>query len=409
MVTGTVEAVSADALAGDLFGQNITPIEIRQIAGVKEKTSAKTNSDGLQYDMTVMERINLFLSGGRIPVDELIIFSRQMQSLTRAGLPLDRALNGLQASLKNLQFRAILLDVLKGLESGQDLATALGRHPKVFSPLFLSLVSVGENTGRLDLAFQQVGKYLELEKNTKKQVKTATRYPMFVVIAIGIALAVITVFVIPSFAETFERLQAELPLETRILIGVSDFVIAWWPFMIGATLALVVAVRTWVSTPDGLMQWDRLKMRLPLAGPLFEKIALARFTRAFAMILKAGVPIVHGMTVIAGAVGNSWIGKNILAMQEGITRGESLYRTAQNSGMFTPLVLQMISVGEESGTIDELMFEVAEFYDAEVEYNLKRLSEAIEPILIVFIAGMVLVLALGVFLPIWDLSSAANR
>ncbi|OGT74684.1 MAG: MSHA biogenesis protein MshG [Gammaproteobacteria bacterium RIFCSPLOWO2_02_FULL_57_10] len=405
MVTGTMEAVSADALAGDLFGQNITPIEIRQIAGSKEKASASSPTG----ERSLIDRINLFLSGGNVPVDELIIFSRQMQSLTRAGLPLDRALNGLQASMKNQQFRLILLDVLKGLESGQDLATALGRHPKVFSQLFLSLISVGENTGRLDLALQQVGKYLELEKNTKKQIKTATRYPMFVVIAITVAMAVITVFVIPSFAETFERLQAELPLETRILIGVSDFVIAWWPFMIGGSLALTLSLRTWVKTPEGLLQWDRYKMRLPLAGSLFEQIALARFTRAFAMILKAGVPIVHGMSVVAGAVGNAWIGKNIMGMQDGVTRGESLYRTAVNSGMFTPLVLQMISVGEESGTIDELMLEVAEFYDAEVEYNLKKLSEAIEPILIVFIAGMVLVLALGVFLPIWDLSSAASR
>ncbi|MDP1930579.1 MAG: type II secretion system F family protein [Gammaproteobacteria bacterium] len=401
MVTGALEAASADVVAGDLFGQNITPIEIKQVAGLKVKKT--------EDDLTTVEKINMFLAGKKVPINELIVFARQMQSLTRAGLPLDRALNGLQASLKNPLFKSVLQDVLKGLESGQDLAAALGRHPKIFSPLFLSLVSVGENTGRLDMAFEQVGKYLELEKNTRKQIKTATRYPIFVLLTIAVALAVITVFVIPAFADTFRRLQAELPLETRILIAISDFVIAWWPFMIGGTLALVLAVRTWIRTKDGRLTWDRRKMQLPLAGTLFEQIALARFARAFAMILKAGVPIVHGMSVVAGAVGNAWISKNILGMQDGVTRGESLYRTAQNSGMFTPLVLQMLSVGEESGTIDDLMAEVAEFYDAEVEYNLKRLSEAIEPILIMIIAGMVLVLALGVFLPIWDLSSAANR
>jgi len=402
LVTGAVDAGSADAVAGDLLGQNITPIDIRQVASLRKKKATGE-------EMGAIAKINAVLAGKKIPINELIVFARQMQSLTRAGLPLDRALNGLQASLKQPVFKAVLKDVLAALEGGQDLATALGQHPKVFSPLFLSLVSVGESTGRLDMAFEQIGKYLELEKNTRKQIKSATRYPMFVVLTIAAALAIITVFVIPAFADTFQRLQAELPLETRILIGISDFMIAWWPFLLGGGLSLVVAIRSWARTEKGKLAWDRRKMQLPLAGTIFEQIALARFTRAFAMILKAGVPIVHGMSVVAGAVGNAWIAHRIIKMQDGITRGESLYRVANSSQMFTPLVLQMISVGEESGTIDELLEEVANFYDAEVEYNLKRLSEAIEPILIMVIAGMVLVLALGVFLPIWDLSSAANR
>jgi MSHA biogenesis protein MshG len=422
LVTGAVEAESVDDVAGTLFGQNITPIEIRRAARSASRSSkpeakaearpaagkaAPARRSG--NELSTIARINAFLAGKKISVDELIIFARQMQSLARAGLPLDRALNGLQASMKNLAFKAVLQNVLQGLEGGLDLATALGRHPKIFSPLFLSLVSVGENTGRLDLAFQQIGKYLELEKNTRKQVKSATRYPLFVLITIAVALVVITMFVLPAFSDTFARLQADLPLETRILIGVSDFFIAWWPHMLGSLLALVLAVRTWIQTPRGRLIWDRRKMQLPLAGPVLEQIALARFTRSFAMILKAGVPIVHGMSVVAGAVGNAWFSRRILKMQDGVSRGESLSRTATTSGMFTPLILQMIAVGEESGTIDELMAEVADFYDQEVEYNIKRISEAIEPILIVVIAGMVLVLALGVFLPIWDLSAAANR
>lgn len=423
LVTGALEAETADDVAGTLFGQNITPIEIKRTAVAR--SSAKTapsfgqkasapgaagsGSRLASPELSAIGKINSFLAGKKITINELIIFARQMQSLTKAGLPLDRALNGLQASMKNMAFKSVLQSVLQGLESGLDLATSLGRHPKIFSPLFLSLVSVGENTGRLDMAFQQIGKYLELEKNTSKQVKSATRYPLFVIVTIAVALAVITIFVIPAFADTFRRLEAELPLETRILISVSNFFVAWWPYMLGSFLALVLAIRSWIKTPGGRLIWDHRKMQLPLAGSVFEQIALARFTRAFAMILKAGVPIVHGMSVVAGAVGNAWIGKRILIMQEGVTRGESLFRTASNSNMFTPLILQMISVGEESGTIDELMSEVADFYDQEVEYNIKRLSEAIEPILIMVIAGMVLVLALGVFLPIWDLSSAASR
>jgi MSHA biogenesis protein MshG len=425
LVTGALDGESVDDVAGALFGQNITPIEIRKSGKAAARTTgntatsaasraspAATSSPANRFagpELSAIEKINAFLAGKKISINELIIFARQMQSLTKAGLPLDRALNGLQASMKNQAFKSVLQSVLQGLEGGLDLAASLGRHPKIFSPLFLSLVSVGENTGRLDMAFQQIGKYLELEKNTAKQVKSATRYPLFVLVTIAVALTVITIFVIPAFADTFRRLEAELPVETRILIAVSNFAVAWWPHILGSTLALILAVRSWIRTPKGRLTWDRRKMQLPLAGSVFEQIALARFTRAFAMILKAGVPIVHGMSVVAGAVGNAWIGKRILVMQDGVTRGESLFRTASNSNMFTPLILQMISVGEESGTIDELMAEVADFYDQEVEYNIKRLSEAIEPILIVVIAAMVLVLALGVFLPIWDLSSAASR
>ena len=429
MVSGVIDAASLDAAATALMGQGITPIDIKpgknkggnnsgstsaakSDGSVQAAKPASTRSDSKKQnfaDKDAFQALNEVFTRKKIDINELIIFSRQMQSLSKAGLPLDRALYGLQASMKNQNFKDVLRRVQAGLESGQNLSTALGQYPKIFSPLFLSLVDVGENTGRLDMAFEQIGKYLQLEKSTRKQVKSATRYPAFVVVTIAIALVLITYFVIPAFSETFLRLGAELPLETRILIGISDFVVNWWQFMLGGTVAAVVAFKVWVNSELGRLLWDEKKRLMPLAGPVFERIALARFARTFSMVMKAGVPIVHGMNVVAGAVGNQFIAKRIIRMRDGISRGESLYNTAVATNMFSPLVLQMISVGEESGTIDQLLEEVADFYDAEVEYDLKRLGEAIEPILIMFIAGMVLVLALGVFLPIWDLSSAANR
>ena len=422
LISGALEAVNLDAAASELLGQGITPIEIRAARGkVKSTPSAspvgkpapkrKTGSNssgGFRLDGDAFETLNAALKHRKITINEQIIFARQMLSLAKAGMPLDRALMGLQASSKNEAFRKVLQDVQQALESGQTLSTALGRHPKIFSNLFLALVDVGENTGRLDLAFEQIGRYLELEKNTRKQVKSATRYPSFVMVTIAVALGVITYFVIPAFADTFARLGAELPLETRILVAISDFVVNWWQFLIGGTLAAYFGFRTWVNSTVGRLLWDEIKMRLPLAGDVYERVALARFARTFSMVMKAGVPIVHGMGVVAASVGNKFVAKRILKMRDGISRGESLYNTALNAGMFSPLVLQMISVGEESGTIDQLLEEVADFYDAEVEYDLKRLGEAIEPILIMVIAGMVLILALGVFLPIWDLSSAAS-
>lgn len=407
LVTGDIDASSADEVASQLVDRAITPIEIRQVkVSVKNAKAANDRSVKNKEPVTTTEAINAFLAGRRIEITELIIFARQMYSLTKAGLPLDRALNGLQASMKNRAFKKILKDIVTSLESGTNLSSALGRHPKVFSPLFLALVNVGENTGQLDLAFKEVGRYLELEKNTRKQIKSATRYPIFVMSAIVVALAIITYFVIPAFAQTFERLGAELPFETRILIAVSDFVVAYWAYMIVGFVSCVVAWRSWINSTAGRLTWDRMKMRLPIIGAVFERIALGRFARTFGMVMRAGVPIVHGLGVVAGAVGNKFIGGRVLRMREGISRGESLYNTAVQSDMFSPLVLQMISVGEESGSIDELMAEVADFYDSEVEYDLKKLGDAIEPILIMFIAGIVLVLALGVFLPIWDLNSA---
>lgn len=409
LVTGQLQAASLNEAASDLFGSNITPIEITETrAKSSTKPSAKRPAAApVVPPKTKSRNVSLF-GGGKVEITDLIIFSRQMFSLMKAGIPLDRALRGLEASISSPSMKRILRDVVQQLEKGVDLTTAFSRHSKVFSPLYLSLLHVGESTGRLDLSFEQIGKYLELERNTAKQVKSATRYPVFVLAAIILALAVITVFVIPVFADTFQKLQADLPWQTVVLIKTSEFMVDYWMYIAIALVGAFLLFRRWVGTSEGRSRWDERKMSLPLVGSVFNRVALSRFARTFAMMMKAGVPVVQALGVIARAVGNKHVGDHILRMQDGISRGESLYSTAVKTGMFTPLVLQMIAVGEESGNVDELMQEVADFYDAEVEYDLKRVSASIEPILIVFIGGVVLVLALGVFLPIWDLASAAR-
>jgi len=410
LVSGNIDAGSADDVAAQLFGDSVTPIEIREVKArqTKAKKSPSSARIDVDPDASIIDRINAFLAGNKIELDELIMFARQMYSLTKAGLPLDRSIKGLEASQSNPVFRRVLKDVITGLENGMNLASALGRHPKVFSQLFLSLVHVGENTGRLDNAFQEIGKYLELEKSTRKQIKSATRYPLFVLAAMAAALGIITVFVIPVFSQVFDRLGADLPWQTVVLISTSDFVIKFWPLLLIAILSLIFGFNYYVNTENGRLDWDRRKLKLPLAGAVFEKIALGRFARTFSMVMGAGLPIVQGLTVVAGAVGNAYIALNVHGMREGVERGESLYRTAEKSKMFSPIILQMIAVGEETGTVDELLGEVADFYETEIEYEVKRLGDAIEPIMITFIAGLVLILALGVFLPIWDLNSAVQ-
>lgn len=426
LVTGTLDAGSADEVASRLFGDSVTPIDITQtVRGApasdrgarKKQDDARAKAKELDREKkdkaaestrstSTRENLNTLFTKKRVEDDDLIMFARQMYSLTKSGLPLDRSIKGLERSLSNPYFRKILRHVIDSLENGQTLATALGNYPKVFSQLFLSLVHVGENTGRLDLAFKEISRYLELEKSTRKQVKGATRYPSFVLLAMIAAVGVVTVFVIPVFSSTFERLGADLPWQTVVLIKSSDFVINYWPYLGAAVGAYIFSFISWVGTDSGRTKWDERKMNLPLAGKVFKKVALARFARSLSMVLAAGLPIVQGLGVVSGAVGNSYVAKKVNKMRAGVERGESLHRTAVKSRMFTPLVLQMIAVGEETGQVDELLNEVAEFYDAEVEYEIKSMSDAIEPIMISFIAGLVLILALGVFLPIWDLNSA---
>lgn len=410
LVAGTMDANSADDVVAALYGDRVTPIDIEPaeaVQGVRGKRRTFDNkaqsSDGL------WQQFRSLIGAAPVTMDEQIIFSRQMFSLIKAGLPLDKALKGLEKSVSNTAFKRVLGDLIVSLENGMDLATSLGRHPDVFSQLFVSLIHVGENTGRLDQAFREIAKYLSLEQKTRKLVKKATRYPLFVLMSIAAAIALITVFVIPVFSSTFDRLGAELPWQTRALIGVSDFAVAYWPLILLLGFGIGWGFRYYVSTVEGRLLWDKRKLRLPLAGRIFLRVALGRFARTFSMVMSAGVPIVQGLNIVSGAVGNAFVASHVQKMREGVERGESMHRTAAVSEMFTPLVLQMISVGEETGTIDELLAEVADFYDAEIEYEVERLGDAIEPILISIIGGLVLIMALGVFLPIWDLNTAVQR
>jgi MSHA biogenesis protein MshG len=270
------------------------------------------------------------------------------------------------------------------------------------------MVRVGETTGRMDEAFLQLARYLEREKDTRDQVKTAMRYPKMVVGAITIAMVIINIWVIPTFARVFKGFGAELPLPTQILIGISDFMVAYWYLLLALLVASIVAFKRYVRTERGEYQYDKFKLRVPLVGSILNRALLARFARAFAMSMKSGVPIVQSLASVARAVDNVYVSGHIDDMRTGIERGDNLTHTAHTTHMFTPLVLQMMAVGEETGAIDEMMEEVADFYDREVDYDLKALSSKLEPILIVIIGVMVLVLALGVFLPMWDLMAAAK-
>ncbi|AUY10181.1 type II secretion system F family protein [Aeromonas sp. ASNIH2] len=289
-----------------------------------------------------------------------------------------------------------------------SLSSAMQSHPKVFSSLFVAIIHVGENTGQLEEAFLQLANYFDLELETRKRIKTAMRYPTFVLIAIAVAMVILNIMVIPVFAGMFAKFGVELPLATRILLATSHFFVHYWWLLLAILVGAVVGWRRWVATTKGRLTWHRWQLRLPIVGSIIERSLLARFARSFSMMLKAGVPLNTALTLVADAVDNAWMAGQIRDMRGGIERGESLLRTAGASGLFTPLVMQMIAVGEETGQVDELLHEAAEYYEREVDYDLKSLTARIEPILIGIVAVMVLVLALGIFTPMWDMMRAVR-
>ena len=317
------------------------------------------------------------------------------------------ALKGLQESAGNPAFQRVVQDLRESLDGGRELSASLGRHPTVFSPFFVAMVRVGEQTGTLEEVFLRLFEQMEFEKFMREQVKAAIRYPLFVVAAMAIAIVIINIFVIPAFAKIYQGYKAELPAITRGLIAFSNFMVEYWPVMLGALVAAIFAFRSYVATEAGRLRWDRFKLQIPIAGKIVLKATLARFARSFALALRSGVPAVQALVMVAHTVDNEYVASRIDGMRDGVERGESILRTAGASGIYTPIVLQMVAVGEESGALDDMMTEVADMYQREVEYELKTLSSQIEPILIIALGALVLLLALGVFLPMWDLGSAA--
>ncbi|MCO4201996.1 MSHA fimbrial biogenesis protein MshG [Aeromonas hydrophila] len=389
-VSGVVDAANEMAAAEQLMRRGVMPTELKP---------GKAKAAALDWSLLLERGVRL---------DELVVFSRQMYALTRAGIPILRAIAGLEEGTHSKPLKRALHALGEDLGNGRPLSSSMQAHPRVFSSLFVAIIHVGENTGQLEEAFLQLANYFELELETRKRIKTAMRYPSFVLIAIGIAMVILNIMVIPVFAGMFAKFGVELPLATRILLATSHFFVHYWWVMLGVLLAMVFGWRRWVSTVKGKLTWHRWQLKLPIVGTIIERSLLARFARSFSMMLKAGVPLNTALSLVADAVDNAWMAGRIRDMRAGIERGESLLRTAGSSGLFTPLVMQMIAVGEETGQVDDLLHEAAEYYEREVDYDLKSLTARIEPILIGIVAVMVLILALGIFTPMWDMMRAVR-
>jgi MSHA biogenesis protein MshG len=394
LVNGVLEAPDSTAVATQLFSTGVTPVEIGETAPPADTSSG-----------SVLSR----LMRPKIMLEDLLLFSRQMHALLKAGVPIMRALSGLQDSTSNSTFRETLKGIRENLDGGRPLSASMNNQKGVFSPFYVAMVYVGETTGMLEEIFLRLFHHLAFQEFMRTQVRSALRYPLFVIATMVIAIIVVNIWVIPAFAKVYAGFKTELPIITRGLIAFSDFMVhAWWVIGLGV-IAAVAGFLMWTSTALGRLAWDRFILRVPIAGKIVLKATLARFARSFSLAIRSGVPIVQGLTLISQTVDNAHVAKQVEKMREGVERGDSVLRTAANSGVFTPVVMQMIMVGEESGALDDMMQEIADMYQREVEYELKTLGAQIEPVLIICLGVLVLILALGVFLPIWDLGSAAMR
>ena len=392
MVSGLLDAANANAAAIQLQNKAIVPVSIQEHV---EKGAG-------QFQISFKFR-------KKVGYDDLIMFCRQMRALTRAGIPIIQAIAGLADISKSEPLKEALSDVNTRLATGSSLSQSLGAHRKIFNSMFVSMIGVGENTGRLEDAFTKLISHIEMERDTRNRMTQAMRYPIFVVSAMFIAMMIVNMFVIPEFAKVFNKVGADLPTPTKILVAVSDFSVEYWWLVFGVIFGSIGGFRYYIKTEKGHLWWDEKKLRIPIVGGIFERIALSRFSRSFAMTFESGVPVLQALTVVGPTVGNAYISSHIADIRRGVERGDSLARTSAAAGIFSDLVLQMISIGEETGSLDKLLHDVADFYDEEVEYDLKGLADAIEPIILVFLGILVLVLALGVFLPMWELGSAMNR
>jgi len=378
---GEIEAPDRSSAVGELRRRAIL------VTKIAEKTAPKMS----------------FKFGGKVKDKEMAIFTRQFSTMIDAGLPLVQCLNILAEQSESKTLRSVTGQVARHVEAGSTLADALRRHPRTFDDLFTNLVEVGEAGGILDVVLQRLAAYIEKAAALKRKVKAAMVYPCAI---IGVALMVIIfmlTFVIPTFAQMFKDLGADLPLPTKVVMLLSDFVRSYILLIIAGMIGSVMALRSYYRTEGGRGTIDALMLKLPVFGTLVRKVAVARFTRTLGTLVQSGVPILDGLRITARTAGNKVVEKAVLQCRAAVTEGKTLADPLRTSGVFPPMVTQMISVGEQTGALDAMLSKIADFYDDEVDTAVSTLTSLLEPIMIVFLGVVVGGLVVAMYLPIFKL------
>jgi type IV pilus assembly protein PilC len=391
IVTGTIDADSPAAVAGKLKSMGYAPVSISQ------------------YSAGMKREIKLPKMGAKVKLKDLAVMSRQFATMINSGLSLLRALDILANQTENPELARVLADVRQQIETGQSLSAAMSQHVDVFPPLFVNLVRAGEIGGFLDQVLLQVAENYEAEVKLRGKIKSAMTYPVVVFVMAILACTGMLLFIVPIFAKMFAQMGAKLPAPTLVLVWISHVMRFMAPLII---IGLIVFAFVWrkIRHEERVRRFvDPLKLKLPVFGKLFQKIALSRFARNLATMLKSGVPILQSLEIVADASGNVVISDAVREVEESVRRGESLSKPLENHEIFPPMVVQMMAVGEDTGALDTMLYKIGEFYDQEVEATTEALTALIEPIMIAVLGGLVGGMIIALYMPIFTIFNVISN
>ncbi len=344
----------------------------------------------------------------KVPSKEVMVFTRQFSVMIKAGVPIVRCLEILSEQTQNKRFRQIILEVTQSIETGNTLTDALAKHPTIFNILYISMAKAGEAGGVLDTTLTRVAEHLEKSEELKGKIRSAMAYPAVIfTVAMGAVFFLLT-FIMPTYAQLFEGFGAELPALTRAVMGLSNFIRGNFLLLFGSIIAIIFGLRAYNKTDRGRRQFDNFALNVPLFGPLIRKAAVARFSRTLSTLTASGVPILSGLEITATTAGNKIIEEAVLQAKESISGGKTISGPLKESGVFPPLVINLVRVGEESGSLGEMLEKIADFYDMEVDTAVATLTSLIEPITIVFLGGVVGIILAAMYLPMFEMAAVVE-
>ncbi len=338
-----------------------------------------------------------------------LMFIKQLQVLLKAGIPLLNGLQNLEQSEQNSSFKTVIKDLVAKLNQGLTLSQSLAYHPTIFKPYVVELVNAGEATGRLEEVLDRIHTQLYFEHLTAQQIKSATRYPLIIICTTIIAMLILNIWVIPVFAKLYENFKADLPIPTQIILAVSTFTRNYWYIVLLFFGGVIYTIKKLLSIPKYVLWWDTKKLKLPIFGKIWQNSAMTKFARGFALAYKSGIPINSALLLVSKTVMNTYIEQRLLEMVLNVEKGMSLTSSAMQAAIFNPVMLQMLSVGENSGSLDDLMIKMADMYQDDIENDVKTIGQQLEPYLLIFLGIGILIMAAGVFLPIWKLAAVAIK
>jgi type IV pilus assembly protein PilC len=348
-------------------------------------------------------RMEINLRPGRVKLKQIAIFSRQFATMVNSGLPILRALSILADQTESKELAKVLVEVRTDVEQGSSLSGAMAKHPKAFNNLFISMVRSGETGGVLDDVLLQLADQIEKEVQLRRQIKSAMTYPIVVLVMVVLIMSAMLLFIVPQFETIYSSLDSELPLPTKILLAVSGAFTKYWWLVIASTVGAGFALRRYKKTDSGRARIDAIKIRVPVFGPLFHKVAISRFSSTLGMLLRAGVPILQALEIVKDTVNNRVISRAVEDVKSSVREGESIAKPLSKHAVFPPMVVQMMAVGEETGAVDTMLDKVAEFYNQEVEATVEALTSLIEPLLIAFIGGAVGAAVVALYMPMFNI------